>query len=254
MLARRTHSGPLRVQRDLYPEGEQTCHSIVVHPPGGIAGGDALELKASLAPHSAALLTTPGAGKWYGSTGAGASQSLAFEVQTGAVLEWLPQETIVFDRALADMSTTVRLEEGAAYMGWEILCLGRTASGERFAHGSLCQRMQVMRSGTPLWIERVRLEGGDLLLDSPVGLAGHTVSATMIAAGRDISDEVLGECRKIHVGDSAAGGVTRLPQLAIARYLGDSGEQARAYFALLWAALRPPLKGCPAVPPRIWAT
>ena len=95
VLTRREHFGPLRVQRDLYPEGSATCHTIIVHPPGGIAGGDRLWLQAQLDAGSAALLTTPGAGKWYRSAGAEASQSLEFTVADGAVLEWLPQANAV---------------------------------------------------------------------------------------------------------------------------------------------------------------
>jgi urease accessory protein len=254
VLARRSHTGPLRVQRDLYPEGERTCHSIVVHPPGGIAGGDSLSLKVDLGPDSAALLTTPGAGKWYGSDGAWAAQALQFEVASGAVLEWLPQETIVFNRALAGMATSVRLQEGAIYVGWEILCLGRAAAGERFARGCVRQRIEILQDGVQLWVERGRTEGGDPLLASPIGLAGRTVCATLIAAGRDLPDDVLAACRTIAPGEGALGGITRLPRLAVARYLGDSGEDARRYFASLWGLLRPALKGCAAVTPRIWTT
>jgi urease accessory protein len=254
VLRHRRHSGPLRVQRDLYPEGEHTCHTIIVHPPGGVVGGDALDLRVSLGPASGALLTTPGAGKWYGSTGATATQSLAFDVGAGAVLEWLPQETILFNHARSEMATVVRLQEGAVYLGWEILCLGRAAAGERFEQGVVRLSAEILQGERRLWIEQGRFEGGDPLLASPLGLAGHTVSATMIAAGRDIPDEVLARCRMIQPGEGATAGITRLPCLAIARYLGDSGEQARSYFTLLWAALRPALKGCAAVAPRIWAT
>ena len=213
-----------------------------------------LDLRVSLGSACGVLLTTPGAGKWYGSAGVTASQSLSFEVGAGAVLEWLPQETIVFNSARAEMATTVQLQDGAVYLGWEILCLGRAARGERFAKGRVRLSSEIFQGDRRLWIERGLFEGGDPLLESPVGLAGRTVSATLIAAGRDIADGALAECRKIPAGEHALGGVTRLPKLAIARYLGDSGEQARSYFALLWAVLRPVLKGCAAAAPRIWAT
>lgn len=254
VLARRGHRGPLRVQRDLYPEGGQTCHNIVVHPPGGIAGGDALGFDVTLDAESAALLTTPGAAKWYRSEGPWASQALSFEVGPGAVLEWLPQETIVYDGVLADMATTVKLDNGAIYLGWEVLCLGRAAAGERFTAGRVRQRTEIWQGGKRLWVECARLEGADPLLDSPIGLLGHSVSATMIAAGRDVSAEVLAECRRVQASEGARAGVTRLPRLVVARYLGDSGENARRYFTLLWAVLRPVLKGCEAISPRIWAT
>ena len=254
VLARRSHSGPLRVQRDLYPEGEGICHSIVVHPPGGIAGGDSLSISAKLGPGSAALLTTPGAGKWYRTQACAARQTLEFGIADGASLEWLPQETILFDGATAEMKTTVRLTRGAVYTGWEILCFGRAASGHRFESGLLTQQTDVFSDNEHLWAERVRVAGNDPLFDSPVGLAGHTVCATLLAAGREIPNETLAGCRAVPGGPDAVGGVTRLPRLLIARWLGDSGEDARRYFAALWAVLRPVMKQSAAVEPRIWST
>ena len=254
MLARRSHSGPLRVQRDLYPEGEGTCHSIIVHPPGGIAGGDTLAVRANLGPHSAALLTTPGAGKWYRTHAAAARQSLDFQRSPGACLEWLPQETILFDGAVAQMKTTVQLEAGAVYTGWEILCFGRAASGQKFNSGLLTQHTQILAEGRHLWEERARVAGDDPLFASPVGMAGHGVCATLLAAGREISGEVLAACRGVAPGEGAISGVTRLPRLLIARWLGDAGEDARRYFTALWGVLRPVMKNSVAVEPRIWST
>src|SRR5258706_481568 len=135
VLSRREHDGPLVVQKALYPEGEGVCHAIVVHPPGGIVGGDQLGLRVDCAAQSHALLTTPGAGKWYRSAGAWARQSLDFSV--AGTLEWLPRETIVFDGALAELTTTVDLAEGARFIGWEVVCLGRRGAGERFERGRL---------------------------------------------------------------------------------------------------------------------
>jgi urease accessory protein len=257
VLAQREHVGPLRVQRNLYPEGEGTCHTIVVHPPGGIAGGDRLAIAATLGDSSAALLTTPGAGKWYRSSGRPASQSLRFEVGAGASLEWLPQETIVFNGAVADMETNVRLSGDAAYVGWEILCFGRTASGERFTRGTLRTRTELTRDGRRLWLEQGVLAGGDPLFDSPVGLAGHTVCGTLLAAGREVPAELLAACRAVPAGPANSGalaGLTRLPGVCIARWLGDSSEDARRWFAAQWALLRPVFHGGSAESPRIWAT
>ena len=254
VLARRSHSGPLRVQRDLYPEGEGICHTIVVHPPGGIAGGDSLTVSARLGEQSAALLTTPGAGKWYRTQSAAARQSLEFSVAAGASLEWLPQETILFDGAIAQMNTTVRLGEGAAYTGWEILCFGRAASGQKFSSGLLTQQTEIFSGDKRLWSERARVAGDDPLMDSPVGLRGHSVCATLLAAGRDFSNETIAACREIAAGGNALCGVTRLPQLLIARWLGDAGEEARTCFSALWGVLRSVMNRCPAIAPRIWST
>ena len=254
VLARRSHSGPLRVQRDLYPEGEGICHTIVVHPPGGIAGGDSLAVRASLGAESAALLTTPGAGKWYRTQGNAARQTLEFDLGTGASLEWLPQETILFDGAVAEMKTSVRLGEDSTYTGWEILCFGRAASAQKFSSGLFTQQTEIFRNDERLWAERARVAGGDALMDSPVGLRGHSVCATMLAAGREISNDTIAACREVAAGEGALCGVTRLPRLLIARWLGDAGEDARTYFAALWGVLRPVMKRTPAIAPRIWST
>src|SRR5471030_2213069 len=180
VLAGRAHSGPLLVQKPLYPEGDAVCHNIIVHPPGGIAGGDALELGVRLREDTAALLTTPGAGKWYRSMGPKASLVQNFDIGHGAVLEWLPQPAIVFNAARAETKTEVRLHEKALYMGWDMTCIGRTASGERFNSGELRQRTEVWQQGRRLWCEYARLAGGDPMLASKAGLAGCTVSATQI--------------------------------------------------------------------------
>lgn len=250
-LGRKTHDGPLVVQKPLYPEGEGICHAIVVHPPGGIAGGDELTLRARTGEGAAALLTTPGAAKWYRSAGPLAKQSIAFDVK--GQLEWLPQETIVFDGALAHSEFEADLAAGAGLIGWDIVCLGRTGSGERFSRGSFRTAMQVRRDGKLLWLERGRIDGGSRLLESPAGLGGKPVFGTLYASSLNLNKDLLGETRKAEP-ESGCGAVTLLPGILLARYLGDSSEAARRYFIALWRILRPALTGRDATEPRIWRT
>ncbi len=255
VLARREHFGPLRVQKALYPEGDAVCHAIVLHPPSGIAGGDDLAIAVDVGAGAHALLTTPGAGKWYRSGGALARQGLDFSVAAGGLLEWLPQESILFNGARASMHTTVELTADARFIGWDVLCLGRRASGERFETGALQLATHVRRDGRPIWLERGRLEGGASLLDSPAGLAGFSVSATLLAAAPALSPELLAACREVRASEAGARqAVTLLPDLLVARYLGHSSEAARHWCAGLWQRLRPALAGREALPPRIWNT
>lgn len=247
ILSARRHEGPLVVQKPFYPEGDAVCHAIVVHPPGGIAAGDELEIGVRVAAGAHGLLTTPGAAKWYRSAGPWARQSVSFSV--AGALEWLPQETIVFDRALAAMRTRIELAAGARYLGWEILCLGRRGSGERFGSGTIKLDFRVSRQGKPLWIERGTIEGGGRLMSSPVGLAGRSVCATFLGCGQGLSASLLSECRKIP--QIAA---TLVPGVLIARYLGDSSEEAKRRFTQIWRTVRPALLGREAREPRIWRT
>lgn len=257
VLAHCRHHGPLRVQKALHPEGPGICHAIVLHPPSGIAGGDELDIAIDVSAGAHALLTTPGAGKWYRSAGAHATQQLKLKVGAGGTAEWLPQETIIFDGALAHIGAAVELAADARYIGWEVLCLGRRAAGETFDRGSLRLATRITRDGRPLWLEQGRIAGGGALLDSPAGLAGFTVCGTLIATG-DVDSALLAECRALPAAEAGSRhGISALPAPSsafVARYLGHSSEAAREWFAGLWRLLRPALLGVPAQAPRIWST
>lgn len=252
VLAARRHEGPLVVQKALYPEGDGVCHAIIVHPPGGIAGGDVLQLGTQLGTDSHALLTTPGAGKWYRSTGAWARQQIEFDIGRGACIEWLPQENIFFDGAYAELSTTVRLARDASFIGWEVYCLGRAGSGEKISRGKFHWRTLIEREGRPLWLENSRLDDA-AALQSPVLLAGQTVVAVLTAASQQADSRLLSACRALQpaCGDGA---VTLLPGLLVCRYLGSSSEAAKNFFIALWRILRPAIMAREAVEPRIWRT
>lgn len=254
ILAQAKHFGPLRVQKALHPEGPGVCHAIVLHPPSGIAGGDELGIRIDVSEGAHALLTTPGAGKWYRSAGAQARQAVTIQVGTGGTVEWLPQETIVFDGARARIEADIELAADARYCGWEVLCLGRRASGERFERGELRLATRIAREGRPLWLERGLLAGGDPLLASSIGLAGNSVCGTLLATG-ELAPELLAAGRAVAAAEAGAQtGITALPGLLVARYLGHSSEAARLWFIELWRLLRPALLGLPAQTPRIWNT
>ena len=246
----RRHAGPLRVQKHLYAEGPQVCQHIIVHPPGGIAGGDRLNIRASVGPGAWAQLTSPGAAKWYRAAGP-AYQTVELNVAAGATLEWLPQETIVFSAAQAELSTRIELEGDARLFYWDMVALGRLASGERFEHGHFQSRLDLRRDGQLLWHERQRIVGGDGLLDSPIGLDGNPVFATLLVTG-EISAQLLETCRSLP--NPVRGDLTQLPGLLVARCLAGEALQARAWLIDLWRLLRPALLGREAVAPRIWST
>ncbi|HJV01725.1 MAG TPA: urease accessory protein UreD [Burkholderiaceae bacterium] len=246
-----THCGPLRVQKPLYPEGGAVCHTIIVHPPGGVVGGDQLAIAATVGARAHALLTTPGAAKWYKANGTRSRQQVRLDVGQGASLEWLPQETIFFDQADVALDQTISLAAGASYIGCDILCMGRRASGETFATGRVAQRTQIRRDGKLIWWEQGALPGGRL--DSPLTLNGHTVCATLIAIGAPLPASVLVELRA-ELGDDPHFGITQTKGLLLARHLGDDSETARRTMLAVWRHVRPHLLGRAAITPRIWHT
>ena len=252
VLARRVHDGPLVVQKALYPEGDAVCHTITVHPPGGIAGGDELQITARADSSAHALLTSPAAAKWYRSSGAWAQQRVCLEARSGACIEWLPQESIIFDGARANIEARVELASDACYIGWDIVCFGRSGAGERYTHGECRLHTRITRFGKMIWFERTMSPANGLFFSSAAGLAGHSVFGTVLAAGSRV-ESLVTICR----GESAAQGatgVTCVPGVLIARYLGDSSEAARNYFQRLWQHIRPALMGRNAHEPRIWKT
>ncbi len=252
--ARRRHHGPLLVQKAFYPEGDEVCHSIIVHPPGGIAAGDCLGLNLTVETDAHALITTPGATKWYRSEGAMAEQHIALKLAPGARLEWLPQEAIVFNSARARQTVSVDLADDARYLGWDILVLGRVASQERLIYGCYEQAFRVSRNGVPLWLEHGSIAGNSTMLRSPVGLAGCPVVATLIAVGNAPNAALVAACRAIAVSPGGRVAMSAMPQLLSARYLGHRVEDAKKFLQSVWRELRPHYFGRAVQTPRIWST
>lgn len=250
-VVERRHDGPLQVQKALYPEGDAVCHTIVVHPPGGIAGGDALTIDAVCAPGAHALVTTPGATRWYKADGRRAWQAVKLDV--AGSFEWLPQETLVFDQAVVGSTIDITLAQDAATIGWDVVALGRTAAGESLRQGEFAQAIRLTAEADLLWSERTRVTGGDALLESPVGLAGYPVFGCLWAYGPPWSDDTVESLRDAL---PAATAITRLaPRLLVARALGSTTAVARAALEEVWRRTRPLVfGGRSAVAPRIWST
>jgi len=253
IVAARVHHGPLRVQKALHPEGPTLAQVMVVHPPGGIAGGDHLELDVEIGATARAQLTTPGAAKWYRSIGRRASQTVAFRVQRDALLEWLPLDNIVFSGARAATRTTIDLAAGATCFAWDVTCLGRTASGERFDAGEWRHSFELSRDATIAFAERGIVGAGSRFAQSPVGLNAMPVFGTFVAAADAVDDDARADCRAVRL-ERGEGAITRIERVLVARYRGDSTSAARAWFVALWRVLRPRLAGVAAQAPRIWST
>lgn len=250
-LIKRAHRGPLLVQRPFYPEGA-ICHNYILHPPGGLVGGDELVLDVHCENESHALLTTPAATKFYRSDARTARQQQTLCVAAGAALEWLPQEAIWFSGAHAYVTTRIEVEQDARFIGWESLCLGRPQSQERFNQGMAQLCLELWRDGRPLLIEQLRCPGDGAMLDSHWGLHGHAFAATLVAinAGEQEQDKL----RQLATLTPGSWGVTLLDDVLIGRYLGDSADDMHQVLISAWQRLRPTLMGRTACPPRIWST
>jgi urease accessory protein len=252
-LAHRLHKGPLVVQKSLHPEGDDVCHAVVVHPPGGIAGGDALHLQVAVDEGAKALLTTPGAGKWYKSNGTIATQTLSFQLASGSGLEWLPQENILFDAAEVGFSAEIDLAADATFAAWDIVCLGRQAQQEVWQRGVYKLNQRISRNGRLIWNECAHMQAEDLVKMSRVGLGGAVVFGTFVVCAGTVPAEILQACRDIPVSDAKTG-ITALPEVLCIRYVGNASQQARKYFEQCWQILRPWYYQKDAVRPRIWNT
>ncbi|HEX3855426.1 MAG TPA: urease accessory protein UreD [Polyangiaceae bacterium] len=254
VLVHKRHHGPLTVQRPFYPESADLAHVYLLHPPGGIVSGDQLFVQVDVASGARALVTTPAATKFYRSEGRVAEQRQLLRVSAGASLEWLPQETIVFGTARARTHTRVELEPGALFFGWDIVCLGRAASGDHFAAGRLNQAFEIWQGARPLWIERSDFDARGPVRKAAWGLAGYRVFGTFVCSGHSVAAVAAARNAVEHDPERELFSVTQTRFAIVCRYLGNNTERARQVFTRAWAALRPLLLGRPASPPRIWLT
>jgi len=253
-LSGRAHVGPLYAQRPFYPEKDGTCHVYLLHPPGGVVGGDDLSVELEVGPGARTLATTPAATKLYRCPERSSQVTNRLDVRAGGVLEWLPGETIAFGGARASLLTQVSLEAGAHFLGWEITCLGRPAAGDAFLTGRLDQRFELHLGERPLVLERMLLEAPGPLRDGAWGWAGRSVHGVLLAttASSGLTAELREQVRPEREGDRF--GVTTLGAVTVCRYLGAQAGDARACLGQAWDILRRHLLGKPASAPRIWTT
>ena len=248
------HFGPLTVQKPFYPEGE-TCHVYLLHPPGGIVGGDALRIQASTQTGARALVTTPAAGKFYRSAGPLATQAQALTLAPGSTLEWLPQETIIYPGARALSHTRVDLSPGAQFLGWEVVCFGLPVSNAPYDHGHFEQRFEIYREGEPLLLERGLYTGGSKLMAELWGLGRHNVMGTLFATGQNASlVRLIRDKVDAIMHDDEQFSVTQMDGICVCRALGRDAWKIKGLLALAWGVLREHVLGRPACPPRVWNT
>ncbi len=252
------HSGPLRILQSLYPEGDAICHNVIVHPPGGLVGGDTLDLQFSAGAGAHGLITTPGATRFYRSTGEPALQRTQLTLEAGARMEWLPLEAICFSGCLAENHLTMTLAPGAELIGWDITALGLPAASLPFEHGSFCQHIEV----PGVWLERARLQASDtLLMSSPLGMAGHRCIASLFfVAGSKLDrhrrQQALDTARQIieaHPLSATAGATSPDGQVVVVRVLAPVVEPAMALLRQVWLAWRSHFWQQAASSPRIWS-
>ena len=254
ILTSKRHSGPLMVQKPFYPEANGCCHIYLIHPPGGIVGGDSLSLTAQLNENSHALITTPAATKFYRSTGIQAIQKQTINLEENAILEWLPQETVYFNETNAASLTRININNSNRLFAWEIQCLGLPAQKEYFIAGQCRQKLEIWRDNKPLLLETNRLIGGDELLEANWGLQGYNSVGTFVSTNHDsnIDIEAINHIAK-QFGD-LSNSYTSLNGLFIIRAMSAYAEKIKDFFAALWKILRPQILQLESSSPRIWFT
>lgn len=257
-VLRYRHEGPLRVLKSLYPEGAATCHNVLVHPPGGLVGGDTLDIRVTVGAGAHGLITTPGATRFYRSTGARALQRTRLRLAPGARLEWLPLEAILYNGCQAENHLSFELAPGAELIAWDVTALGLPHADQAFARGRFCQHIEM----PGVWLERGVIDGSDTrLLSSPLGLAGqHCMASLFFATGiamerprRELALESARQVLHPHALQPSAGATSPNPQVLVLRVLALEVELAMDLLKKVWAAWRQTLWASAAVKPRIWA-
>ncbi|MHA1112967.1 MAG: urease accessory protein UreD [Alphaproteobacteria bacterium] len=226
--------------------------AMLTNTAGGLVGGDELTIGVHAGAGCAAMACAQAAEKVYRSTGPDCRVEVSLTVEDGAWLEWLPQETILFDGARLRRRTAIDIAADARLLAGEMLVFGRVASGERFNEGLVRDEWEVRRAGRLVWADALHMDGDiESILDSPAGFAGATAAATLIYVGEDAParltlarEELAGS--EMRVAASCVGGIL------LVRWLAADALALRDSYGRLWAALRHRIAGLPARLPVLW--
>ena len=253
-----THDGPLRILKSLYPEGPGICHNVLVHPPGGLVGGDVLDIAVQVGEGAHALITTPGATRFYKSNGQAALQHTQVRLDAGARLEWLPLESIAYNACDASNHLQFELAEGAQLLTWDVTALGLPLAGQPFEAGRFTQHMEWPGH----FLERGVINAQDhLLLDGALGFSGKRCMGSLIfASGTPLvrtQREALLESTHALLQAAPAGticGVTSPnANMLVLRGLAPVVEPLMQLWKTVWAHWRSELLGLQGTTPRIWS-
>jgi urease accessory protein len=256
-VARFAHDGPLRILQSIWPEGDAVCHNVLVHPPGGLVGGDTLQVEVSAQEGSHGVITTPGASRFYRSDGELALQDVRVQVQAGARVEWLPLEALYYSGCRAENRLVMKVDAGGELLGWDIAAFGLPQAGQPFVRGSVLQHIELQGQ----WLERGRIAAEDSrLMDGPLGLAGHRCLASLFhVAGSDLSrarrEQLLEAAREVigvHPLVATAGATAPGPRVIVVRVLAPLVEPALQLLKAVRRAWRPLLWELPGLEPRGW--
>jgi len=257
-VARYLHQGPLRILQSLYPEGDQICHNVLVHPPGGLVGDDTLDIQVNVAEGAHALVSTPSATRFYKSGGQAALQQVTATLAPGARLEWLPLEAIAYNDCEATNRAIFNLAPTSELMAWDVTALGLPSSAMAFEQGHFQQHLEI----PGVWLERGNLRGDDTRwLNSPLGLAGQKCLASLVfASGNNIEPqraaqalEAAREVLEAHPLRLQAGVTCAHPQVIVLRVMSPLVEPSMDLLKKVWAVWRHTLWALPSTPPRIWS-
>jgi urease accessory protein len=252
-LARLFQKSPLRVFVPRVPPGEPPC-ALLLNTSGGIVGGDALRVAVRLETGAAAVVTTQAAEKAYRSAGAEATVEVDLDLADETWLEWLPQETILFDGALLRRTLRVDLGPRARLVAADMLVFGRRARGEQFQTGLFSDRWEVRLGRRLVWADVLRLapEPG-ALLEAPFGFAGAGAFATCIYVAADAEDQI-GLARTLAKGKGLHSGVTCIGRVLVVRWLAADPTPLRPVLQRFCARFRHMVGGLPERVPAIWQT
>jgi urease accessory protein len=257
-VVRYLHQGPLRILQSLYPEGDQICHNVLVHPPGGLVGGDTLDIQVTVGEGAHGLISTPSATRFYKSGGKPALQQVTATLAPHTRLEWLPLEAIAYNDCEATNRAIFNLASTAELITWDVTALGLPSSDMAFTQGHFQQHIEI----TGVWLERGNLRGEDTRwLNSPLGMAGQKCLASLVfASGSPIqtqrATQALEAARGViesHPLRLQAGITFAHPQVIVLRVMSPLVEPSMDLLKKVWAVWRHTLWALPSTPPRIWS-
>ncbi len=224
--------------------------AVLLNTSGGLAGGDRISVTMKIGPGAAATATTQAAEKVYRSLGPDARVETALAVAAEGRLEWLPQETILFDGACLERHISAAVAHGGRLLACETLVFGRAARGEVMNRGRLLDRWRIEYGGRLVWVDRLGLAIPVRRQLDGAGFGGARALATALYVGPE-ADTLLPVAREAAVAEGGAASLVN--GILVARLLGAEPSRVRDGVARLLRILRSTAFGIETSMAALWA-